>query len=81
MVIQMTTTVGVGSVFRNTLGDELIRYFGYNASFLGLALVAVIAFLLLWLTVRETLPRVAEEEHRFSGMKFPTLLEKEFASQ
>jgi predicted MFS family arabinose efflux permease len=81
MVIEMTTMVEIGAALHNTLGGELSRYFEYNGSFLGLALVAVIAFLLLWLTERKALPRVAEEKRRFSGMKFPTLLEKELASQ
>jgi MFS family permease len=58
----LATMVGIGAALSNTLGGELIRYFGYNASFLGLAFVAVLAFLLLWLTVPETLPLAAEEE-------------------
>lgn|GEM_PF-4533845 len=48
--------VGIGAALSNTLGGELIQHLGYRASFLGLSAVALIAVVLLWLTIPETLP-------------------------
>jgi predicted MFS family arabinose efflux permease len=39
-----------------TLGGTLIQHSGYRASFLGLAGIALIAFVLLWCAIPETLP-------------------------
>jgi predicted MFS family arabinose efflux permease len=46
--------VGIGAALSNSLGGMLIQYFGYRASFLGLAAVAAAAFVLLWFTIPET---------------------------
>ena len=52
----LTTTVGVGAALSNALGGTLIQHSGYRASFLTLAAVALLAFVVLWLAVPETLP-------------------------
>jgi MFS family permease len=51
----LATMVGIGAAVSTTIGGVLIQRLGYRASFLGLASVAVFAFLLLWLAVPETL--------------------------
>lgn len=51
----LATTVGVGAALSATIGGQLIQRIGYRASFTGLALIALLAFLLLWRTVPETL--------------------------
>lgn len=51
----LATMVGIGAALSNTFGGVLVLHFGYSASFLGLAAVAVIAVGLLWAGVPETL--------------------------
>lgn len=53
----LATMVGIGAAVSTTIGGVLIQRLGYRASFLGLAGVAVLAFLLLWLAVPETLDK------------------------
>jgi predicted MFS family arabinose efflux permease len=48
--------VGIGAALSATLGGTLIQHSGYRASFLGLAGIALIAFVLLWCAIPETLP-------------------------
>jgi MFS family permease len=48
------TAVGLGAAFSTTLGGTLAHRFGFSASFLGLAGVAVLAFGLLLTTIPET---------------------------
>ena len=55
----LATMVGIGAALSNTLGGQLIQHFGYRASFLGLAAIALLAFALLWLAVPETLSTLA----------------------
>jgi MFS family permease len=50
----LATAVGIGAALSNTAGGELIQHYGYAASFLGLAGIAVLAFLLLAFAVPET---------------------------
>jgi MFS family permease len=50
----LATTVGVGAALSNALGGAMIERFSYRASFLGLAGVAVVAFMLLWVAIPET---------------------------
>jgi MFS family permease len=50
----LATMVGVGAASSNAIGGMLIQHFGYRASFLGLAAIALLAFILLWFTVPET---------------------------
>ncbi len=60
----LATTVGIGAALSNALGGELVERFGFNVSFLGLALIAFVAFLVLWQAVPETLPcREPKESH------------------
>jgi len=49
------TVVGIGAAVSTTIGGMLIQHFGYRASFLGLAAIALFAFVLLWVAVPETL--------------------------
>jgi MFS family permease len=51
----LATMVGIGAALSTTVGGVLIQHIGYQASFLGLAAIALIAFVLLWLAVPETL--------------------------
>jgi predicted MFS family arabinose efflux permease len=55
----LATMVGVGAAVSTTIGGALIQHFGYRASFLGLAGIALFAFALLWFAVPETLPHAA----------------------
>jgi MFS family permease len=51
----LATTVGIGAALSNTVGGQLIQHFGFNVSFLGLAVIAVFAVALLRFGVPETL--------------------------
>ncbi len=51
----LATMVGIGAALSNTVGGVLIQHLGYHASFLGLAAIALAAFLLLWSNLPETL--------------------------
>jgi MFS family permease len=53
----LATMVGVGAATSNAVGGLLTQHLGYRASFLGLAAIALLAWLLLWLSVPETLSR------------------------
>ncbi|HTQ97991.1 MAG TPA: MFS transporter, partial [Candidatus Acidoferrum sp.] len=53
----LATMVGIGAAVSTTIGGVLIQRLGYRASFLGLAAVAMLAFLLLWVAVPETLDK------------------------
>ncbi len=54
------TAVGIGAALSNTYGGLLIQHFSYNASFLGLAGVAALAFSVLLFTFPETLRPVTQ---------------------
>ncbi len=58
----LATMVGIGAASSTALGGVLIQRFGYGASFLGLAGIALLAFVLLWFAVPETLNEQAESE-------------------
>jgi predicted MFS family arabinose efflux permease len=65
----LATMVGIGAAASTTIGGVLIQHLGYHASFLGLAGIAAIAFVLLWAAIPETLSTVggsspAELENR-----------------
>jgi MFS family permease len=51
----LATMVGIGAAVSTAIGGFLIQHLGYSASFLGLASIAFVAFLLLWILVPETL--------------------------
>jgi len=55
----LATMVGIGAAASTTFGGVLIQHFGYRASFLGLAAIALLACTLLWLAVPETLSTIA----------------------
>jgi len=55
----LATMVGIGAALSNTIGGVLIQRINYSASFLGLAVIAVGAFCLLWFAVPETLSKTA----------------------
>ncbi len=50
----LATTVGIGAALSNTIGGELVQRFSFRASFLGLAMIAVAAFAILFFGVPET---------------------------
>jgi MFS family permease len=52
----LATAVGIGAALSNTFGGELIQHFSYRISFLSLGAIALLAFVLLWTAVPETLP-------------------------
>ena len=56
----LATVVGIGAALSTTIGGALIQHFNYRASFLGLAAIAFLAFVLLWLSVPETLPTASD---------------------
>ncbi len=51
----LAVCVGLGAALSNTYGGTLAHRFGFDASFVGLAAVGLLAFLLLWIGVPETL--------------------------
>ncbi|MBW4038608.1 MAG: MFS transporter [Acidobacteria bacterium] len=55
----LAACVGLGAAISNTYGGILAHRFGFRGSFLGLAAVALLALLLLWFGVPETLHRKA----------------------
>jgi MFS family permease len=50
----LATMVGIGAALSTTIGGVLIQHSGYRASFLGLSMIAVFAFALLWFAIPET---------------------------
>lgn len=53
----LATAVGIGASISTTYAGVLVQHFSYSAGFLGLAAVAVFAWLLLFFTMPETLVR------------------------
>jgi len=51
----LATAVGIGAALSTTLGGKLIEHFSYRISFLSLGAIALLAFVLLWTAVPETL--------------------------
>jgi MFS family permease len=51
----LATMVGIGAALSNAIGGVLVQRFGFSASFLGLAAIAVAAFAVLFFGVPETL--------------------------
>jgi len=60
----LATMMGIGAAVSTAIGGLLIRRFGYRASFLGLAGIALLACALLWLAIPETL---GDAERKTSG--------------
>jgi predicted MFS family arabinose efflux permease len=71
--------VGIGAAASTTFGGVLILYLGYRASFLGLAGVALLAFVLLRFAVPETLSNPAASAT--SGFEIKSTTEKETPAQ
>lgn len=65
----LAAMVGVGAALSNTVGGVLAQRISYRASFLGLSLIAVMAFAVLWLLIPETLPKALH-----AGAELPPLL-------
>ena len=59
----LATAVGLGAALSTTFGGKLIQHFSYRISFLSLGAVAVLAFVLLWSAIPETLPS-ANQPHK-----------------
>jgi MFS family permease len=60
----LATMVGIGAAVSTTIGGLLIQHFGYRASFLGLAAIALFAFVMLWFAIPETLRDTAVDPTR-----------------
>jgi MFS family permease len=73
----LATMVGIGAALSNTIGGLLIQRLGYRGSFLGLAGIALLALVLLWFAIPETL-RDATDFASETKAKF-TAQEKAFA--
>jgi MFS family permease len=58
----LATAVGIGAALSTTFGGKLIQYFNYRISFLSLGAIAVLAFVLLWTAIPETLPERHEPD-------------------
>jgi len=52
----LATAVGLGAALSTTFGGKLIQHFSYRISFLSLGGIALLAFVLLWMAIPETLP-------------------------
>ena len=55
----LATMVGIGAALSTTIGGILIQRLGYRASFLGLSVIALFAFAVLWGLIPETLSPAA----------------------
>ena len=50
----VTTAVGIGAALSQSIAGGIVHHFGYHAGFLFLSSVAVVALLLLWISLPET---------------------------
>jgi MFS family permease len=51
----LATMVGIGAALSNGIGGALVQRMNYQTSFLCLSAIALVAFILLWIAVPETL--------------------------
>jgi MFS family permease len=58
----LATMVGIGAALSNAIGGFLVQRVGYRGSFLGLSMVALAAFAVLWALIPETLSRDGNAE-------------------
>lgn len=58
----LSTVFGLGAALSASVAGIVLQEAGYNAAFLTLAVIAGVAFVLLWLAVPETLSRVGNIE-------------------
>ncbi len=54
----VTTAIGIGAALSQSIAGGIVHRFGYHAGFLFLAAVAGAAFLLLWIAMPESLPKL-----------------------
>jgi MFS family permease len=52
----LAAMVGIGAATSNAIGGVLVQHFNFQASFLGLAGIALLAFAVLLIAIPETLP-------------------------
>jgi MFS family permease len=76
----LATMVGIGAALSTTIGGVLIQRVNYQASFLGLAAIALVAFGLLWFAVPETLSSEASSGAADAG-EFKTVSGKKVVAQ
>ena len=57
----LSTVFGLGAALSASVAGVVLQEAGYNAAFLTLAVIAGVAFVLLWLAVPETLQRVGND--------------------
>lgn len=50
----LATTVGIGAALSNAIGGTVAQHYGFAASFLFLAAIALLAFAVMWFAVPET---------------------------
>ncbi|UVK86175.1 MFS transporter [Pseudomonas sp. B21-051] len=58
----LSTVFGLGAALSSSVAGIVLQEAGYNAAFLTLAVIAGVAFVLMWLAVPETLRRVGNIE-------------------
>jgi MFS family permease len=58
----LATAAGLGAALSTTFGGKLIQHFSYRISFLSLGAIAVLAFVLLWTAIPETLSSAKEPD-------------------
>ena len=63
----LATSVGIGASVSTTFAGYLVQHAGYSVSFLSLAGIAFVAWLLLWAIVPETLPLRTANTNQNSG--------------
>jgi len=56
----LATMVGVGAALSNGIGGALVQRLNFRASFLGLSAIAVLAFVVMWTAIPETLSAKAK---------------------
>jgi MFS family permease len=62
----LATMAGIGAALSNGIGGALVQRFGFRASFLGLAAIAVVAFAVLFFGVPETLNGAGRDSFQVS---------------
>lgn len=77
----LATMVGIGAALSTTVGGQLIQHLGFNASFLGLAVIAVFAVALLWFGIPETLTRAGTDIAPLDAGKGPASTDMEVFAQ
>jgi MFS family permease len=71
----LATVLGIGAACSNSVGGLLVQRVGFRASFLGLAAIAVLALLILWLAVPETKPSARSQNSSAQNKCIPAIFE------